>query len=326
MAAQTAEKIEIVYDDECPVCKTYCTNISLDNPEDSLTLTDARRKTAIMDDVTAKGWNIDEGIVVKINDKMYYNSEAMHQIAIRTKEKGFMGWVNRVFFRTARLSNVVYPAAKVARNMLLRVMGVGRINNLKSGNTLKKQLGVSWGRLNPNIQARFDREPEEGETITYEGVMREIRRSRMGWLFAQLTRVVGNPLTPFGGKDIPMQVALFKRKGKTGVFWQRTYFFEQRKPYIVTSAKKESAKGEMLECVGAGFGMKLHVYEQDGDLHFKSYRYFWNVVPLPHWLSPGATHVIHKDLGEGNFMFTISMVHPQLGETFFQQGVFHKKG
>jgi hypothetical protein len=196
-------------------------------------------------------------------------------------------------------------------------------------NTLKRQLGPGWFDLHPDIRQRFDREPAAGETITYEGVMQEIRCSRMGWLFAQLTRIVGNPLTPFSGRGIRMEVALSKVSGKEGVYWKRTYFHAGCAPYVVTSVKRESPAGEMLECVGGGFGMKLRVYARDGNLHFESYRYFWSFLgrqlPLPHWLSPGKTHVVHADLGGGNFMFRISMVHRQLGETFFQQGVFRRK-
>lgn len=100
-------------------------------------------------------------------------------------------------------------------------------------------------------------------------------------------------------------------------------------PYVVTFIKRESEEGEMLECVGGGFGMKLKVSARNGSLHFESYRYFCTFlgykVPLPHWLSPGKTHVIHEDLGQGNFRFTISMIHRQLGETFFQSGVFWRK-
>lgn len=197
-------------------------------------------------------------------------------------------------------------------------------------NTLKNQLGGAWKNLHPNIQARFDREPEIGETITYDGVMHRIRRSRMGWLFATLTRVIGNPLTPFAGEDIPMQVALYKKAGIDGVFWQRSYFRASKKPYIVVSTKKESAQGEMLECVGGGFGMKLKVSAVNGEMHFESFRYFCTAfgreIALPHWLSPGTAHVAHQDLGNGTFVFTISMVHQKLGETFYQQGIFHLRG
>jgi hypothetical protein len=48
-------------------------------------------------------------------------------------------------------------------------------------------------------------------------------------------------------------------------------------------------------------------------------------LPLPHWLSPGKTHVIHQDLGGGAFRFTISMDHHILGQTFYQTGVFREQ-
>lgn len=203
-------------------------------------------------------------------------------------------------------------------------------DDITKNNTLKRQLGRAWRDLHPNIRERFDREPEDGERVVYEGAMQEIRRSFMGRLFAECTRVVGNPLTPYAGRDVPMRVELFKKPGRNGVFWRRTYFYASRKPYTVTSVKRESRAGEMLECVGGGFGMKLRVYAENGALHFKSHRYFWRVfgamIPLPHWITPGETHVVHTDLGGGAFRFTISMTHGVLGETFYQTGVFRRKG
>ncbi len=196
--------------------------------------------------------------------------------------------------------------------------------------TIKNQLKEDWSKLNPNIQERFASEPELGENIIYEGVMQTIRCSKMGGLFAHFTRIIGNPLTPYEGKDIPMEVELFKKPNKSGVYWQRTYHYPNKKPYVVTSVKRESYNGKMMECVGGGFGMLLKVYEQDSNLHFESYRYFWKFIgmriPLPHCITTGKTHVIHTDLGNGDFRFTISMVHKQLGETFYQDGIFRRKG
>ena len=192
--------------------------------------------------------------------------------------------------------------------------------------TIRCQLKADWHILHPNIQKRFERDPQLGERIVYEGVMETIRRSRMGWLFAQLTRVIGNPLTPHAGTNVPMEVTLFKRPNKPGVCWERTYHYANLPIFTVVSVKQESAKGEMMECVGGGFGMLLHVTVQDQHLHFISTRYFWKFldmrVPLPHWLSLGKTHVVHEDLGSGDFRFTITMEHKQLGETFYQTGVF----
>lgn len=196
--------------------------------------------------------------------------------------------------------------------------------------TIRNQLGeAAWARLNPNIRARFLADPKEGQVVAYSGRMHTVRRSKMGWLFAQLTRIIGNPLTPYAGSDVPMDVELTKRRGRKGVYWQRTYYYEGRKPFVVVSVKKESQSGEMLECVGGGFGMVLDVSEENAALHFRSRYFFWQAgvlrVRLPRWLAPGETHVAHEDLGGGDFVFRLSMVHAQLGETFFQEGVFRAR-
>ena len=188
---------------------------------------------------------------------------------------------------------------------------------------LQRLLGGDWYRLHPSVRARFAYEP--AQPVLYEGVMETVHCSRAGWLFAQLTRLIGNPLTAQRGRDIPMQVLLTKREGG-GVWWRRTYGFGR--PVTVTSAKRENAMGQLCEYVGMGFGMRLRVQAKDGALHFISERYFWEIsgrqIPLPHWLSPGQTHVSHTDLGGGDFRFTISMDHRQLGRTFYQTGIFRE--
>ncbi|MCF6299905.1 MAG: DUF4166 domain-containing protein [Proteobacteria bacterium] len=194
-------------------------------------------------------------------------------------------------------------------------------------NTIKWQLGKSWHKLHPNVQRRFNRLPSSSKPVVYQGVMERVSRSRAGWLFAFLTRIIGNPLSPHQGKNVKMIVELTTRENQKGVYWKRTYFFDDMAPFSVTSIKKDE-NGRMMECVGGGFGMFLDVYAENGELHFKSTRYFWKVfsfyLPLPHWLSPGQTHVIHQDLGQGDFRFTISMDHPVLKQTFYQTGVFRE--
>ncbi|WP_154223018.1 DUF4166 domain-containing protein [Marinicella rhabdoformis] len=198
-------------------------------------------------------------------------------------------------------------------------------------NTIKWALGKSWHQLHPNVQRRFNRLPSEKQPIIYKGMMEHIECSRSGWLFATLTKVIGNPLSPHQGIDIPMTVQLTTRTGKKGVYWKRTYHFPDRKSFSVTSVKKDD-EGRMMECVGGGFGMFLDVYALNSELHFKSSRYFWQFfrwyLPLPHWLSPGETHVIHEDLahshGKGKFRFSITMKHPILGITFYQTGIFEE--
>ncbi len=190
---------------------------------------------------------------------------------------------------------------------------------------LKGLMGADWHRLHPAVQARFLHEPEAGHPVVYRGVMDKVHCSAAGWLFAQITRIIGNPLAAHRGRDVPMEVRLTPCD-KGGVCWRRTYGFTR--PFTVASAKRQDAQGRLCEYVGLGFGMRLDVFARCGALHFVSTRYFWEVagvqIPLPHGLSPGRTHVIHEDLGGGEFRFTITMDHAFLGRTFFQTGRFHR--
>lgn len=125
------EKIELVYDDQCPVCRTYCTNVKLDDSSVKLELVDARKDSALMNDITARGLDIDEGMVLKVGDDLYYGSDAMHQIALRARKKGWSAWMNRLFFSTHGMAHIFYPAGKAVRNLILKLAGIEKIRNLE---------------------------------------------------------------------------------------------------------------------------------------------------------------------------------------------------
>lgn len=326
MQAVQKQQVFLVYDHDCPVCRGYCTRLAPRDDRTEIALVNARDDKSLMPELTERGLDIDEGMVLKVGNDIFYGSEAAWRLTAYTRRSGMTGWIDRIFFPTRRISRVMYPFGKAVRNIILRLLRVPPIENLKPENALKHQLGALWARLRPGIQQRFGREPQPGEVFVYSGVMQEIRRSKMGWLFAQLTRVIGNPLTPYAGQNVPMQVRLYAKD--RGVCWERLYQYPGRAPVVVSSVKRENAKGEMLEVVGGGFGMKLRVFTADGQLYFRSFGYFCTVlgwqIPLPHLLTPGVTDVAHLDHGDGSFTFRLSIRHPYLGETFFQQGIFRR--
>jgi hypothetical protein len=185
---------------------------------------------------------------------------------------------------------------------------------------------AAWQRLAPAVRLRFGLKPGRGEAFRYEGVMAEVRCSRAGWLLAQLLRMIGTPLAPYSGRHVPTIVEVLPERHGAGLLWRRVYRFAGRAPVAVSSIKRPDGDGGLLEAVGGGFGMELEVFERDGRLHFMSRRYFWQLgplrLPLPAVLAPGLLHVVHGDEGGGRFRFTLSTVHPWLGETFYQDGVF----
>lgn len=182
-----------------------------------------------------------------------------------------------------------------------------------------------WRRLTPMIQARFGACAKSIDTH-YTGAMSKVRCSFVGYLIAQVCRLIGTPLAPHEGDDVPITVHVYEDPAKGGVAWDRRYFFAGRVPVTVTSTKVIHEGRVLLECVGGGFGMRLEVYEQDRALHFVSEHYFWRwrsfQLRLPAWLTPGVAHVVHSDLGNGRFRFEMTIEHALLGETFYQDGSF----
>ncbi|MDE1152442.1 MAG: DCC1-like thiol-disulfide oxidoreductase family protein [Micavibrio sp.] len=128
-AATPPRVIEVLYDGECPMCRTYCESVQLKNPGDKLVLVDARHSSLLLDEVTARGLDIDEGMVVKVNGVMHYGSDAMRAL-VRFKKSPFY---ERCLYRSRRVAKVLYATLKFMRNIVLHVLRIEKIRNLGIG-------------------------------------------------------------------------------------------------------------------------------------------------------------------------------------------------
>jgi hypothetical protein len=182
---------------------------------------------------------------------------------------------------------------------------------------------AAWAGLAPAVRARFGVHPAQYRT-GYEGAL-DVRASLAGRLLAQLCRLIGTPLAPWTGADVPMRVDVWL-DGEGALVWDRTYHFAGRDPITVTSRKLAAANGDLLEVIRGGLGMALQVSVEDAALHFRSTGYFATLAGrrmlIPRLLTPGRAHVVHRDEGGGHFRFILNFQHPWLGETFHQEGLF----
>ena len=193
---------------------------------------------------------------------------------------------------------------------------------------LERVLGqTAWRRLPAAVQARF------GSPVTavdYVGEFEIVRASLLGLFIAWLCILIGKPVVPRTGRQVPAIV----RVGPTdrGVVWKREYQWPDKSTCLVRSTKVIEPDGTLVEELPARLCMPLDVYEQSGALHFVSRGYYFDLgdwggvgrirIPLPAWLSPGTTHVEHIDQAQGWFRFTMTVTHPLFGELFYQTGLF----
>jgi hypothetical protein len=185
----------------------------------------------------------------------------------------------------------------------------------------------AWSRLKPEVRQRFSVRPAAEQCVRYVGVMESVELSWMGWLFAQVCRLIGTPLAPFRGRNVPMRIELVQDKELNGVAWHRTYYFGRGRIFTVRSTKSKGSHGELIEHIGCGFSMRLKLSERGGNLVFTSTAYQFSIagriIQIPALLTPGITTVTHEQIVGDRFRFSLSVDHPVLGTTIFQDGEFY---
>ena len=84
-----------------------------------------------MDEITRRGLDIDQGMVVKIGGTLHYGADAIHALAVTSNVPGIVSSINRWIFASQRRSKILYPVFRSARNLLLKMLRKTKINNLQ---------------------------------------------------------------------------------------------------------------------------------------------------------------------------------------------------
>ena len=127
MASKT---ILLVYDKECPACDFYCQMVRIRESVGDLQLVDARESSEVLDEITAAGLDIDQGMVLKMGDSLYYGSDAIHVLSLIGSQSGLFNRLNYWLFRSRAVSRILYPVLRFFRNLLLKILRKTKINNL----------------------------------------------------------------------------------------------------------------------------------------------------------------------------------------------------
>ena len=124
------KKIYLIYDKQCPACDNYCKVVRIRESVGDLVLINARDKNNIMNDITERGLDIDQGMVLKVDEQLYYGSDAIHALALLSSRSGMFNRFNYWLFKSKTLSRLLYPVLRFFRNLLLKLLNKMKINNL----------------------------------------------------------------------------------------------------------------------------------------------------------------------------------------------------
>ena len=126
------EEILLVFDRECPACNAYCQVVRIRESVGDLRIVDARENSEVMNEINAQGLDIDQGMVLKMGEQLYYGSDAIHTLALIGSRSGIFNRFNYWMFKSKTVSKILYPLLRFSRNLLLKTLRKTKINNLKT--------------------------------------------------------------------------------------------------------------------------------------------------------------------------------------------------
>lgn len=127
----TDKQILLIYDKECPACHFYCQIVRIRQSVGELVLIDARENPEVLQEITTEGLDIDQGMVLKMDGQLYYGADAIHLLALLSGRSGVFNRLNYWLLSSKKMAGILYPILRSFRNVLLKLLGKTKINNLK---------------------------------------------------------------------------------------------------------------------------------------------------------------------------------------------------
>ncbi len=124
--------IYFVYDGDCPLCTSAAQALRIQKAHGTLHLINARqdKNHPLMQDITQRNLNLDEGMVIYENNHFHHGKEALKFIAKYGQASTILMLFCKSFFWSDKISSLTYPWMRALRNWLLRRGNIAQLDNL----------------------------------------------------------------------------------------------------------------------------------------------------------------------------------------------------
>lgn len=86
----------IAYDGQCPFCTKYVHFIRIKEAAGPIDLINARQNPGILDELVANGFDIDEGIALKLNGQYHHGDDCMTTLVLLSTPSNLFNRVNAI--------------------------------------------------------------------------------------------------------------------------------------------------------------------------------------------------------------------------------------
>lgn len=117
----------LLYDGECPFCSRYVQHVRLREAIGTVSMANAREHAALVEEVGRLGYDVDTGMVLKLNGRYYHGADCIHALALLTTPAGWFNRINALAFRSHTVARITYPVLRAGRNLVLKLLGRSRL-------------------------------------------------------------------------------------------------------------------------------------------------------------------------------------------------------
>lgn len=114
----------IVYDGDCPFCSGYARLVRLRESAGKVTLVNARNGGPEVEEVRSKGFDLNEGMVMKYRGQWYHGDDCIHMLSLLSDGSGTANRLVARLFRSPRRARILYPWLRAGRNLTLKLRGI----------------------------------------------------------------------------------------------------------------------------------------------------------------------------------------------------------
>lgn len=116
------KEINIYYDKDCPFCDAYSNYVKLKKIT-KINLLNVRDEIDKISYFKSKNFDINNGIILEIDSKIYQGAEALLVIDTLLKKENLKDRVLTYIVKTPLFKNIIYPIIKFIRKIVLKMIG-----------------------------------------------------------------------------------------------------------------------------------------------------------------------------------------------------------
>jgi predicted DCC family thiol-disulfide oxidoreductase YuxK len=117
-----AAEAYLVYDGDCPFCSAYVRYVRV-RENVRLRLINARHGGDLVDEIVQAGFDLDQGMVLKIGGRYYHGADCVNVLASLSSGSNAFNRINARIFRSPVLAGVLYPVLRTGRRIALALLG-----------------------------------------------------------------------------------------------------------------------------------------------------------------------------------------------------------